>query len=174
MAPEPSVSLRRAVPGDLPRLAELSERLADFGPPGWRSAREIVEGELRTIRRHLESPLPGAELFVAEAGDGVAAGSGATVTAESRAKIVGFVFVETLTDYFTERPHGHVGILTVARESQGRGVGAALMRFAEDWARGRGFSTMTLNVFDGNARARRVYERLGYSPETLRYIKALR
>jgi RimJ/RimL family protein N-acetyltransferase len=32
---------------------------------------------------------------------------------------------------------------------------------------------LTLNVFAGNARARGVYERLGYAPETLRYVKAL-
>jgi RimJ/RimL family protein N-acetyltransferase len=34
-------------------------------------------------------------------------------------------------------------------------------------------SMLTLNVFDGNVRARRVYERGGFAPETLRYVKQL-
>jgi RimJ/RimL family protein N-acetyltransferase len=44
---------------------------------------------------------------------------------------------------------------------------------AESWAREQGMAMLTLNVFDGNARARRVYERNGFAPETLRYVKAV-
>jgi len=160
MAPERirrALRLRAAVPADLPRLSELAERLADFGPPAWRTSGEIVEGELRTVRRHLESPAPDAALVVAADG----------------AEAVGFVYVETLTDYFTGLRHGHIGILSVAKEAEGTGVGGALLGFAEDWARQRGYAILTLNVFDGNRRARSVYERRGYAPETLRYVKAL-
>jgi RimJ/RimL family protein N-acetyltransferase len=32
---------------------------------------------------------------------------------------------------------------------------------------------LTLNVFEGNARARRVYERAGFAVETVRYVKRL-
>ena len=59
------------------------------------------------------------------------------------------------------------------QEAQGAGVGGALLRFAEDWATERGYATITLNVFDGNRRARSVYERRGYAAETLRYLKSL-
>jgi RimJ/RimL family protein N-acetyltransferase len=34
-------------------------------------------------------------------------------------------------------------------------------------------SLLTLNVFDGNTRARRFYESAGFAPETLKYAKEL-
>ena len=37
----------------------------------------------------------------------------------------------------------------------------------------QGFTTLTPNVFEGNHRARQVYEHIGYSPEILRYVKTL-
>ena len=45
------------------------------------------------------------------------------------------------------------------------------MAFADDWARGRGLPLITLNVFAGNARARRLYERAGFDVELLKYVK---
>jgi RimJ/RimL family protein N-acetyltransferase len=47
------------------------------------------------------------------------------------------------------------------------------LRAAEGWARAQGLELITLNVFAGNQRARAVYERIGYAPETLRYVKLL-
>ena len=47
------------------------------------------------------------------------------------------------------------------------------MRAAEAWARGRGYRKLTLNVFEGNARARAIYDHFGYRPETVRYVKLL-
>jgi RimJ/RimL family protein N-acetyltransferase len=32
---------------------------------------------------------------------------------------------------------------------------------------------LTLNVFDANARARRFYERAGFTPEVVKYVKPL-
>jgi GNAT superfamily N-acetyltransferase len=43
----------------------------------------------------------------------------------------------------------------------------------EQWAMRRGYTWVTLNVFDGNARARALYDRLGYEPETIHYRKVL-
>ena len=74
-------------------------------------------------------------------------------------------------DYFTGEEHGHVGIIAVAAPAEGRGVGTALMRAAERWAQDAGFAKLTLTVFEGNRRARAIYEHLGYRPETLRYVK---
>ena len=64
-------------------------------------------------------------------------------------------------------------MIAVTEAAEGRGAGAALMGAAEDWARARGYAKLTLNVFEGNHRARRVYERFGYQVETLRYVKLL-
>lgn len=85
----------------------------------------------------------------------------------------GFVYMEQPIDYFRQTPQAHVGVLAVAAEAEGQGVGRALLEAAERWAREQGLGMLTLNVFAGNTRARKVYERLGYAPETLRYVKTL-
>jgi RimJ/RimL family protein N-acetyltransferase len=47
------------------------------------------------------------------------------------------------------------------------------MRAAEAWALANGYARLTLNVFEGNNRARQIYERFGYQVETVRYVKVL-
>ena len=134
------------------------ERLPEFGPPSWRTPAELVEGEARAVRGYFAAPPAGTTVLVATAGDGAPRG---------------FVFLERTRDYFTEEEHGHVGIIAVAAPAEGRGVAGALMRAAERWARDAGLGRLTLTVFEGNTRARAIYEHLGYRPETLRYVKFL-
>jgi ribosomal protein S18 acetylase RimI-like enzyme len=64
-------------------------------------------------------------------------------------------------------------MLAVAPEAEGRGVGRALMARAEEWARDNRLPHLTLNVFATNGRARALYERLGYRPDTVKYLKPL-
>lgn len=87
--------------------------------------------------------------------------------------VAGFVFSSTRADYFTGKPHAHIEVLTVLDSARGKGVARSLIEAAEGWAGGRGYANVTLNVFANNTRASRVYDRLGYSPETVHYIKPL-
>jgi GNAT superfamily N-acetyltransferase len=155
-----NVTVRPARPDDRGFVLATAERLSAFGPPAWRTPDEVVEGEARTLRAWFEAPAEGAALLVAEEASGGAR--------------LGFVYVETLRDYFLLAEHGHVGILAVAEQAEGRGAGGALLAAAEDWARRRGFDRLTLNVFERNARARTVYASRGYVPESLKYMKLLR
>ncbi len=152
------IAVRPAGPRDRVFVLSTVERLASFGPPPWRPAAEIVEGESRTLRAWFEAPPPAAELYIADSDEG---------------QPLGFIYLEVACDYFRGEEHGHVGILAVAEAAEGRGAGAALMGAAEDWARSRGYGRLTLNVFDANDRARAIYAHLGYKPETLRYVKLL-
>jgi ribosomal protein S18 acetylase RimI-like enzyme len=86
---------------------------------------------------------------------------------------LGFVYVETENDYFRGEPYTHIGILAVDRSGEGTGVGRALIEAAEEHARLRGDPFITLNVFETNAHARAVYQRLGYQPEVVRYVKPI-
>jgi GNAT superfamily N-acetyltransferase len=155
-APRP-MRVRGARGSDRTFVLETAARLAAFGPPRWRSADEIVEGEARTLRDFFESSDEGSRLLVVEAGD----------------QRLGFALLEELRDYFTLERHGHIGILAVVEGAEGRGAGGALIRAAEAWARERGYRTLTLNVFSGNTHARQVYEHLGFEPDTVKYIKGL-
>lgn len=61
----------------------------------------------------------------------------------------------------------------VAPAARGPSVGEALIAAAEQWARSRGYDMLSLNVFLANTPARALFERLGFAPETVRYVKAL-
>jgi len=138
-------------------VLDTAARLAAFGPPRWRTAEEVIEGEVRTLRDFFESADEASRLLIVEAGD----------------ERLGFALLEELRDYFTLERHGHVGILAVTAGAEGRGAGGALIRAAEAWARERGYRTLTLNVFSGNSHAREVYEHLGFESDTVKYIKGL-
>lgn len=144
--------IRDATPADFDAVLALAARLVDFGDPPGRDGREVVEGERRTVRRWFADAPAGTRLVVAErAGDGVAA----------------FMYLETKADYFTSEPYGHVGILVVGRAAEGRGIGRALLDTAREWSADAAHHCLTISVFTDNTRARTLYERYGFAPETL-------
>ena len=83
------------------------------------------------------------------------------------------MFATTKHDYFTRAAHAHVEVLAVETGAERQGVARALMEAVEQWARRRGYTWVTLNVFDRNTRAKGLYDRLGYQPETIHYRKDL-
>lgn len=152
------VVFRRATAADRPFLLAQTARLAAFPIPAWRTAAQIDRADHPILDAALASDPEDALILVAEAPAGEPAG---------------YVFLTTKRDYFTGEPHAHVEILVVTPEAEGRGLGPALMERAERWAGERGYRQITLNVFDGNQRARHLYHRLGFEPELIRYRKGL-
>lgn len=151
-------SVRRAVAADEAFLVEQLSRLSDFPVPPWRTAREIADADLGILRDALHRPTDETLLLVAE---------------EPAGRAAGFALVSTKVDYFTHAAHAHVEALAVTPAAEGRGVGRVLLDAAEQWAAARGHVQITLNVWWQNTRARGVYDRLGYQPETLHLRKAL-
>jgi ribosomal protein S18 acetylase RimI-like enzyme len=157
-ARRPEWRVRPARPSDRAFILDITPRLAQgFELPHWRTAREVVQAESATLDNALRSGGERAALLVAEATEGEPGG---------------YVYVNVETDYFG-RTHAHIEILAVSSSTQGRGAGRTLVEAAEAWARSEGVDLITLNVFVNNQRARSVYERLGYAPETLHYVKPL-
>lgn len=152
------VTLRNATRSDEPHLLALTSRLAAFPVPPWRDAGQIAQADQPMLSAAVREAPADTLVLVATTEDG---------------RVTGCVLVTTRLDFFTGRPHGHVEVLAVAPEAEGRGVGRALMRGAEDWARARGLDHLTLNVFDTNTRARGLYEKLGYQAELVKYRKAI-
>jgi len=153
-----AVRVREGDARDRDFAIETARRFAAFGPPPWRSAHEVVAGEVRCLDEFFDGRMPGCSLLIAE---------------DEEPARLGFAFLEPHVDYFSGEPHGHLGMIAVTDAAEGRGAGSALMRAAEEWCRGRGYAVLTLNVFEANTRARMLYERLGYNVETLRYTKSL-
>jgi ribosomal protein S18 acetylase RimI-like enzyme len=150
------VRVRRAVAEDWPFILALIPRLTEFGPE-WRDRAQMADTEARAVAESLKGGDPDRGVFVAEHG----------------AERLGFIEVWTLVDYFTGERHGHISNIVVTRESEGRGVGRALIAAAEAWGGERGYGMLTLHVFDANRGARAVYERCGFAPEMVRYVKPL-
>jgi len=153
----PTISLRPARADDESYLLGLTGRLASFPLPGWRTAREIDVADHPALLAALRDPDPTTLLLVAE------------LNGTRR----GYIFVTSRVDFFTAAPHGHIEVLAVEADAAGQGIGKALVNAAEDWARGRGYGSMTLNVFARNMAARAVYDRLGYEQEMVRYRKGI-
>ncbi|MGH7659242.1 MAG: GNAT family N-acetyltransferase, partial [Gemmatimonadales bacterium] len=101
------------------------------------------------------------------------AGSAVLVAESIQGKELGFIHLQTDTDFFTHEDHGHVSDIIVTEEGEGKGVGRALMRAAEDWARGKGHRLLTLNVFGDNTRAVGLYKRLGYRSDLTKMVKEI-
>ncbi|MGH7703387.1 MAG: GNAT family N-acetyltransferase [Gemmatimonadales bacterium] len=152
------LAIRPARPEDKSFLLALTERLAAFPVPGWRTPAQIANADRQILLEALRTAHPDATILVAETAPG---------------DRVGYVFATTREDYFLKTPQAHVEILAVEERAEGQGVAGALMRAFEEWARGRGCGAVTLNVFDTNQRARGLYEHLGFQPETVHYIKRL-
>jgi ribosomal protein S18 acetylase RimI-like enzyme/8-oxo-dGTP pyrophosphatase MutT (NUDIX family) len=86
--------------------------------------------------------------------------------AEEAGDVVGFVEASHHTPTHAsdaDRPWCRINNLAVRRDRRRRGIATALIRAAEDWARGKGYADVRLDVFEFNAGARALYERLGYA-----------
>ena len=69
--------------------------------------------------------------------------------------------------------HSHIFLLYVLPEYRRQGIGSALMRYAEDWARARGDRQIGLQVFQFNQPALSLYQQLGYETQSFWMIKSL-
>ena len=156
-AATPHVRLAHADDDDF--ILALAERLVAFDLPPWRRQRDTLAGIRADIARHLRELPAASHLFVAEDEEG---------------ERLGFLHLQTQKDFFTGVLNCHIADLVVAAEHDGKGVGSALIAFAEQWAREHRCRHVTLSVFPGNTRARELYERHGYGDELIRMAKPLR
>jgi GNAT superfamily N-acetyltransferase len=130
--------------------------MANFDLPPWRTAAEVTGADARAMLDAVRSGHPDSEVFIAERDDEAA----------------GCLHMLVASDFFGRR-HAHLSVIATSEAAEGTGVGRALMEFADEWARERRLPFITLNVFAGNSRARRLYERSGYDVELLKYGKRL-
>ncbi|MET0230566.1 MAG: GNAT family N-acetyltransferase [Rhodanobacteraceae bacterium] len=154
---DPAPRIRAARDTDRAFILGLVPRFVAFELPPWRDREESAEGVRVDIEKHLDERPAASRMFIAEAGDEPA----------------GFLHLLQTVDFFTGAANCHISDLAVAPGMDGRGIGARLLDHAEEWARRNGCRFMTLGVFPGNARARKLYERHGYGIELLRMAKPL-
>ena len=120
---------------------------------------DCVEGGASVSFMHPLS-LPKALAFWRRVASDVDSGARALLVAEDTTSIVGTV--QVVLDQPENQPHrADISKMLVHRRARRRGVGAALMRAAEDVARQSGKSLLVLDTASGDAE--RLYVRLGWN-----------
>jgi ribosomal protein S18 acetylase RimI-like enzyme len=133
---------------DLERLLIRSATAADLPSMEW-------DGEYRRYRRVYEQALEDARQ-----------GRRLILLAEVEGQVVGQIIVQLGTSHPSLDDGGgtaYLHALRVRPEHRGQGVGRSLIERAEDQLRQRGFRKAAIAAAKDNPRARRLYERLGYS-----------
>ncbi|MDE2869160.1 MAG: GNAT family N-acetyltransferase [Chloroflexota bacterium] len=104
----------------------------------------------------------------------------ALFVAEVDGAVVGLVRVQALerlevpdVPALTPRRYAMVQELVVAQNHQRRGIATRLMAEAHRWARDRGLTQIGLSVYDFNQPALRLYQKLGYAPDSHRFSRNL-
>ena len=147
MSQAPTLSVRRVERIDESLVAGLADVLVD-----------CVEGGA-SVSFMLPLTRERAAAFWREVGAGVAAGERALLIAEDEQGVCGTV--QVLLDMPENQPHrADVLKMLVHRRARRRGVGAALMRSAQESARECGKTLLVLDT--ASAEAERLYERMGW------------
>lgn len=149
---EPCISIRRLAPAEAhERSAVLSDILID-----------CVQGGASVS---FMAPLSRekAQAFWQGVADGVARGTRALLVAEDNAASALLGTVQIVLDQPENQPHrADIAKMLVHRQARRRGVGAMLMRAAEETARLAGKTLLVLDTATGSD-AERLYQRLGWT-----------
>ncbi len=151
-------TIRAATPTDLDEMLALFPRLAAFELPPKRNPEDLWLGDADLLRRWSNGLAPQVLVHVA---------------VDDRSAICGVAMTQLRGELLSHQPSAHLEVVVVDNRVEGNGIGPALITAAENAARQRGALSITLHVFAANSRARRLYDRLGYNGELIRYIKHL-
>ena len=153
-----SITIRPATPDDTAFILSLAPRFVDFELPKGRRKRETVAAIHADIERALHEAQPGDHFFV---------------SVDSHEQRTGFLHLQVQRDFFSGKRACHIADLAVAPGHDGRGIGRALLAYAENWAGKQRCRWLTLAVFPANTRARALYERTGFATDLVRMAKPL-
>lgn len=127
--------VRSMTPRDVRAAADLSGQL------GYRSSEEEVEHRFRDLACD-----PDGAVLVADDGGG---------------RVLGWIHV-CGRRFLESNPMAEVVGLVVDAGARRQGIGRVLLREAEKWARGRGYSTLRIRSNMKRTEAKPFYERMGY------------
>jgi ribosomal protein S18 acetylase RimI-like enzyme len=153
------VRLRPADEEDVDFLFGLSPRLAGVPGPSWHTSEAMTDFQERFMATTLGAPQPRSMTVVAEEAEG--------------GRRLGYIHAHPSLDAVSDEPCGHVAIIALEADAEGRGIAGRLMAEAEIWAVAQGWRLLSLDVFSENRRAIDFYIRAGFRPESTRLVKLL-
>jgi GNAT superfamily N-acetyltransferase len=149
------VLVRPATEADHPAIRVLGARLAEGAAP-WRPAQGFASAASGWVDSTLAGQDDDHPIWVAEL-DG---------------EVVG-VAAASVQRHFSGQADCYLGELMVDAGIEGRGIGRALMRRVEHWARTRGVDAVTLDTGAANQRARAFFAGLGYVEEQVQLTRPI-
>jgi ribosomal protein S18 acetylase RimI-like enzyme len=152
-----TLTLRPATADDRPFIDSLSPRLSGVPRPDWHDLAAMEHFQDRYMAASFV-PVEGATTLIACGAEG---------------KRLGYIHLQPGKDGVTDEPCGYIPLLATTKEAEGSRVATRLMAAAEEWARGRGYRLLSLDVFADNRRAVDFYRRRGFKTETRRMVKPL-
>ena len=163
------VKIRHAAASDIPAMNELFQKDLGYAE----CTLEIVEKQFAGLYNSREA------VFIAEAESTDARGEShdgsPDVTSDARLfRIAGVIHVEKYNVLYFPTMANILGI-AVAADFRRQGIGSALLKRAEEWARENGAGSMRLNSGESRKKAHEFYRALGYidDKKQLRFIKEL-
>ena len=163
------VKIRHAAASDIPAMNELFQKDLGYAE----CTLEIVEKQFAVLDNSREA------VFIAEAESTDASGDShdgsPDVTSDaSLFRIAGVIHVEKYNVLYFPTMANILGI-AVAADFRRQGIGSALLKRAEEWARENGAGSMRLNSGESRKKAHEFYRALGYidDKKQLRFIKEL-
>lgn len=153
-----SIQVRYFLPTDREAIIELTRRLSEFDLPEWRHSDQIDNTNIAMINQAIDESDPDNIILVAE---------------DESQGIVGYIRLQTQIDYFSGEKHGYIANIAVDKVFEGLGIGRRLLATAEKWSQEKGYDKLKLHVFAENKRAQQVYEKNGFHPDILTYIKVI-
>lgn len=86
------------------------------------------------------------------------------VVAEHGAKLIGsgYARIERARPIFKHEQYAYLGFMYVHPDFRGQGVNGKIMEALKAWAKKQGLTEMRLDVYHGNERAIRAYEKTGF------------
>ncbi|MEL7352611.1 MAG: GNAT family N-acetyltransferase [Cyanobacteria bacterium P01_A01_bin.116] len=113
-----------------------------------------------TVQRHLS---PQSQLWWLI--DEQAAAQPAGMPGMQSLEPVGCLWMSEAIDQRSGLKQAYVFLLYVAAAHRHKGLGTALMQHAQAWAKQKGYRHVSLQVFEDNAAAMTLYEKLGYQSQ---------
>ena len=163
------VKIRHAAASDIPAMNELFQKDLGYAE----CTLEIVEKQFAGLDNSREA------VFIAEAESTDASGEShdgsPDVTSDARLfRIAGVIHVEKYNVLYFPTMANILGI-AVSADFRRQGIGSALLKRAEEWARENGAGSMRLNSGESRKKAHEFYRALGYidDKKQLRFIKEL-
>jgi ribosomal protein S18 acetylase RimI-like enzyme len=151
------IAIRSAGEADADFVSGLVSSLLEFGSPAWKDAEALAPEFAEVLASAVRAQDSRSTVLIAESADGTR---------------LGFISLTVRQDV-TGVERGHVADLGVIQDARRMGVGSALMRAGEGWARERGLPVLSLDLWATNEHARAFYETLGYSAESSCLFKRL-